>query len=125
YLVGVFRDVDYNPDRQRDVTPFAVRPVLFNALLVQSNRDLAEIARVLGEDPAPYEAWAERTAAGLDAELWDEEFETYVDFDVRAGEPIRSRSATGYAPLYAGVPSAERAARMVERLAGAGMSGAN
>jgi hypothetical protein len=122
YLVGVFRDVDYSPARQREVTPFAVRPVLFNSLLVQANRDLAEIARVLGEDSAPFEAWAERTAAGLDAELWDEELVAYVDYDVRAGEPIRSRSATGFAPLYAGVPSAERAARMVERLAGAGMS---
>ena len=122
YLVRVFRDVGYSPGRQREVSPFAVRPVLFNSLLVQANRDLAEIARVVGEDPAPFEAWADRTAAGLDAELWDEELGAYVDFDVRNGEPIRTRSATGYTPLYAGVPSPERAERMVERLQAAGMS---
>jgi glycogen debranching enzyme len=122
YLVRVFRDVAYDPARQRDVSPFAVRPVLFNSLLVQANRDLAEIARVVGEDPAPFEAWADRTAAGLESELWDDELGAYVDFDVRAGEPIRTRGATGYAPLYAGVPSAERAERMIGRLQAAGMS---
>ena len=57
---------NYDPERIRDDCPFVVRDVLFNSLLVQANRDLAEISRVVGADPEPFEAWADRTAAGLE-----------------------------------------------------------
>lgn len=120
YLVGLFRENAYDPERIRAETPFAIRPVLFNALLVQSNRDLAELARAVGADAARFEAWAERTASDLD-DLWDGETGVYRDFDVRAGAPLRSWCSAGLAPLYAGVPTAERAARMVESLAAAGV----
>jgi hypothetical protein len=116
YLVQLFRDLSYRQAEIRKSSPFAVQPVLFNSLLVESSRDLAAIARALGTDPEPFEAWADRTAADIDAKLWDERQAMYLDFDVRAGEPVRTRSATGFAPLYAGVPSTERAERMVERL---------
>jgi hypothetical protein len=84
YLVKLYRDWNYEPERIRDECPFVVRDVLFNSLLVQANRDLAEISRVVGADPEPFEAWADRTAAGL-AVLWDEADATYFDVDVRAG----------------------------------------
>ncbi len=115
YLVHLFRDAGYEPARIRADSPFAVQPVLFNSLLVQANRDLAEIARVLGEDPAPMEDWAERTAAALE-KLWDEERSMYADFDLRSGETIVALGGSAFAPLYAGVPSAERAERLVARL---------
>ena len=117
YLVKLFRDHRYQPEPIREACPFAVRDVLFNAILVQSNRDLAAIARVLGEDAAPFEAWADRTAAGLDG-LWDAQHATYADHDVRAGGPVATRTAAGLTPLYAGVPSPARARLMVEGLLG-------
>jgi hypothetical protein len=116
YLVKLFRDRRYEPRELREATPFAVRPVLFNSLLVQANRDLAEIARVVGADPAGFEAWADLTARGLDG-LWDDEHGQYVDWDVRAGGPVPTRVPTGFAPLYAGVPSRDRAVLMAARLA--------
>lgn len=118
YLVGLFRQLRYRSDRIRDATPFALQPVLFNSLLVQANRDLAEIARVLGEDPGRYESWAEHTAGGLDATLWSEDDALYVDYDLAAGKRVAARTAAGLAPLYAGVPSDERARGMIGRLAG-------
>ena len=116
YLVKLYRDRGYEPARIREDCPFVVRDVLFNSLLVQSNRDLAEISRVTGADPEPFEAWAERTAAELDDQLWDEAEETYFDEDLRAGRPITARTGGGFAPLYAGVPDVERARRLVGRL---------
>lgn len=121
YLVQLFRDLDYLPAKIKIASPFAVRPVLFNSLLVQANRDLAEIARALGRDPERFEAWADKTAAGLES-LWDSEHALYVDFDLVTNERIHTRSATGYAPLYAGIPAHERAARMVEGLEGSGVA---
>jgi hypothetical protein len=116
YLVELYRSWGYDPARTRAECPFVIRDVLFNSILVQSNRDLAEIARALGEDPEPYEVWAARTSAGLDSLLWDEAMGAYLDFDVRADERIRVRTGAGFAPLYAGVPDADRARLLLEHL---------
>jgi glycogen debranching enzyme len=115
YLVKLYRDRNYEPARIRDDCPFVVRDVLFNSLLVQANRDLAEISRVVGADPGPFETWADRTAAGL-ASLWDDAEATYFDFDVRAGTHIRARTGTSVSPLYAGVPSGDHVALLLEEL---------
>jgi mannosylglycerate hydrolase len=116
YLVGLFRELAYEPSRIRDVVPFALQPVLFNSLLVRSNQDLAEMACALGSDPEPFETWAQSTAAGLES-LWDDEQALYVDYDVIADQRVGVATAAGLAPLYAGVPGLSRAERMVERLA--------
>jgi Trehalase len=120
YLVGFFRELAYDAARIRDATPFAVRPVLFNALLVQSNRDLAELARTVGADPGALDEWAERTAAEFE-DLWDERTGIYRDFDVLAAEALASWCASGLAPLYAGIPEPMRAARMLEATAASGL----
>jgi glycogen debranching enzyme len=125
YLVGLFRDLDYDSARMREAAPFAIRPVLFNSLLVQSNRDLAELARAVGADPGPLDEWADRTAAELEG-LWDDALGVYRDFDVVAGDRLASWCASGLAPLYAGIPDADRAALLVERIGASGLAvGAN
>jgi hypothetical protein len=116
YLVKLYRDCRYDPERIRAECPFVVRDVLFNSILIQANRDLAAIATTLGEESSLYETWAEQSAAGLDAELWDEREAMYLDYDVRAGEHVQARTGAGFAPLYAGVPSIGRAGRVLERL---------
>jgi hypothetical protein len=116
YLVKLYRDWGYDSRRIREESPFAVYDVLFNSLLVQANRDLAEIARVLEIDPEPFEARAERTAAELDARLWDDAEGSYGDYDVRAGERVRAHTSAAYAPLFAGIPTPGRARQMLERL---------
>jgi Trehalase len=114
YLVKLYRDWGYESERIRRDSPFAVCDVLFNSLLVQANRDLAEIARVLDVDPRPFEAWAERTAAGIDARLWDDEEGSYGDYDVCAGRRVRARTSAAFAPLFAGIPTPERARHMLD-----------
>ena len=116
YLVELFRGLGYSSAAIREATPFAVRPVLFNSLLTQSSRDLAEIARVVGADPDAFESWAERTAASITEELWEEESGVYVDYDVIAGRHVEAQAATALTPLYAGIPTPECAARLVEAL---------
>ena len=122
YLVRVFREHGYRSDEIRDASPFVVQTAIFNSLLVQGDRDLAELARAVGDDARPYEDWAERTASAMNANLWDETAAVYADYDVRAGAYITTRTAGGYTPLYAGVPSRERAERMVARLDAAGVA---
>jgi mannosylglycerate hydrolase len=116
HLVDLFRGLEYRADAIREATPFALQPVLFNSLLVQANRDLAEIARHLGAHHDQLEWWAAQTAAALEERLWVEEHGVYVDFDLTAGEHVGVQTATGLSPLYAGVPDPERAAQMIDRL---------
>jgi hypothetical protein len=116
YLVKLYRDRGYDPDRIRDDCPFVVRDVLFNSLLVQAERDLAEISRVVGADPEPFEARADQTAASLEAALWDDDESIYLDYDVREERLIPARTGAGFSPLYACVPSGERVPRLLEGL---------
>ena len=116
YLVKLFRDCRYDSTQIRAESPFVVHDVLFNSLLVQANRDLAEIARVLEIDPERFDAWAEQTAAGLEEKLWDDAEGRYGDFDVRAGERIRAQTSAAYAPLFAGIPTPQRARTLAESL---------
>lgn len=116
HLVKLFRSLSYHPDRIREQTPFAIADVLCNSLYVQANRDLAEIARVLGADASRFEDWAEETAAAMQNKLWDERHSSYVDYDLVVGEPILTRVGAACSPLYAGIPTADQARRMVEHL---------
>jgi hypothetical protein len=116
YLVKLFAERDYDEARIREDCPFLVQDVPFNALLCQADRDLAEIARTLGEDPSPFEDRAKKTARAVNHKLWDEEHATYLDFDLVTGQPLRVYVAAGFLPLYAGIPSVDRARRMVKVL---------
>jgi len=120
YLVHLFRSRGYRAEQIREECPFVIQPVLFNSILVRADRDLAEIARAVGTDPRPFDERADATSAALE-KLWDEERSVYVDFDLRSGGPARTWTSAGLAPLYAGVPTGERAGRMLETLAATGL----
>jgi hypothetical protein len=107
---------NYDEARIRKDCPFLVQDVLFNTYLCQSGRDLAEIARVLGEDSSPFETRAEQTARAINEKLWEEERGIYLDFDLVTNQLIRVHVAAGFSPLYAGIPDEDRARRMVDGL---------
>jgi len=116
YLVQLFAERDYDEARIREDCPFLVQDALFNTLLCQANRDLAQIAHVLDKDPSPFGDWAETTARAINQKLWDEEHATYLDFDLVAGRPLHVYVTPGFLPLCAGIPSKAQAQRMIEAL---------
>jgi glycogen debranching enzyme len=116
YLVKLYRDRSYDGAAIAADCPFVVHDVLFNSLLVQSNRDLAAMAALVGADPERHERRAHETAAAIERRLWNEDEAAYLDRDVRSGEWIEVRAGSSFAPLYAGSPSPERAAFLVGRL---------
>lgn len=114
FLVDFFRQRAY--DQQRifgDGCPFLVQDVLFNTLLCRAGQDMAELAVLVGADPAPFAARAAATAAAIDAKLWDESRSLYADYDLAAGAPIPMPALAGFAPLVAGIPDAARAQKMM------------
>ena len=109
YLVRVLRDAAYAPERERATTPFAVRSVLVNTLLVQADRDLAALAVLAGEDGAAYAERADALAEAVDAELLMNEQHGYADHDVISGALLVSSGVARFAPLFAAVPGPARA----------------
>ncbi len=121
YLVGHAADCGYDERGILRDAPFAVQDVLFNSLLCAADRDLSEIARPLGDDPAPHEERARRVATAMNERLWSEERGLYLGFDLAAGEPLRVYDAlSSFLPLYAGVPDERRAERLVSNLENSG-----
>src|ERR671912_2072658 len=82
YLVEFFADRAYDETKIRQDCPFLIQDVLFNSLLHKADRDLAEIARIVGDDPAPHEELAEKTKSAVEEKLWDEDRRTYLDYDL-------------------------------------------
>ena len=120
YLVKLFADRNYDETRIREDCPFLVQDVLFNALLCQAEKDLAQIARALSEDPSPFEQRAEKMAHAMNENLWDEEHSTYLDFDLVSNRLLEVDVAPNFVPLYAGIPNEVQARRMVDALENTG-----
>ena len=116
YLVQFFKERDYDESEIRKDCPFLVQDVLFNTLLCRSGHDMVALASVLGEDPAPFEHQARRTAEMMNKKLWDNERHLYLNYNIADGRSIPAHMATCYAPLFAGIPGPERAEFMVECL---------
>jgi hypothetical protein len=117
YLVQFFADRDYDEERIREDCPFLVQDVLFNSLLSKAARDLAEIARILGEDPSSHEELAEKTKSAINKKLWDEDRGIYLDYDFVDGKPIPVYFGPNLAgPLYANIATQDRAKRVVDTL---------
>lgn len=121
HLVGHAADREYEEAEIRSDAPFLVREVLFNTLLCAADRDLAALARAIGEDPTPHEAGAAATNDAVNERLWDETSGLYLAADLATGEAIKVYDAvSNFMPLYAGIPDAQRARRLVSNLEGSG-----
>ena len=108
YLVKLFADRGYDEAKIRGDCPFLVQDVLFNALLCQADKDLAQIAWALGEDAAYFEERAEKSARAMNEKLWDEEHAIYLDFDLAVGRSIYSCAAPNLAPSLREYPTKGR-----------------
>jgi Trehalase len=116
YLVKLFADRDYDEARIRDDCPFLVQDVLFNALMCRADRDLAQIARVVGEDSSLWEERAAKAARAMNEKLWDEQHGIYLDFDLASDRLLDVYVAPNFVPLYADIPDEEQTRRMVDTL---------
>lgn len=97
-IASTYRDRGYRDDDLRSL-PFCVVDPLVNALLVWSERALADLAQWAG---MPSQHHLERAAAlstTLQEQLYDEDLGIYVAQDARTGRPSRVRTVGGFAPL--------------------------
>jgi Trehalase len=116
-LVDLFAKLQYDDAAIAATSPFLVQDVLFNSMLVKSNEGLIAIARYLGEDDTAIVQWNEKTKAAINSKLWNEEAGFYFAYDLRNERSIPIKTSSGFMPLFAGVATAQHAAKVVDHLA--------
>src|SRR5699024_7034534 len=102
YLLNFFRKRDYDEEKIREEgCPFMVQDVLFNSILCRAERDMAQIAEWLGEDPSPHQQRARATAHSINDKLWNDNYGFYFDYDLAADAPVEVHMLSGFIPLFA------------------------
>lgn len=114
YLIDIFRRNRYEPSRLLEQSPFLVQDVLFNSVLFRADEDLRALAVELGESTTEVDIWIERMRSNFNGRFWDGQRGLYLDYDLRAGRHIRVNTAMTFLPLFAGIASREKAARLIE-----------
>jgi glucosylglycerate hydrolase len=110
WLVEVIKHARCDDAVLHRTSPFLAKDVLASAILVRANEALLDIAEVVGapeKERTMIRTWIERGRTGLD-ERWDPGLGLCLDYDLRAGEPLATRTIAGFAPLIAAAGSAER-----------------
>ena len=116
YLVELFLKNHYNFHQIIQKGAFVVQDVLFNSLMYASLCALLEIAGILGEETAQIEDWIQRSRHAINSKLWSEQYGMYIDYDLAAEQPIITNTVAQFIPLFAGLPTADQAELMVEKL---------
>jgi alpha,alpha-trehalase len=103
--------------------PFSIdiihyNPVCLNTLLYLMETQTAEIMSILGreEDAAAWRQRAEQRAARINRLMWNEADGFYYDYDFVHGRVRRYPFLTTFYPLWAGIATADQAARIVRNL---------
>lgn len=93
-------------------------PVCLNSLLFKTEKDLAELSRLLGKTPetAEWERLAEERKRAVGKYLWDEEQGMFFDYDFENARRSDYRYATTFYPLWAGLATNAQAASVIKNL---------
>lgn len=106
WLVQHFRILGWDSTRTYGASPFRIVDPGFNAILIRSCLDIAELADRLGHPiiAGRNRRWAEAGLAALDR-LWSEPDSQYLPFDRIGGKLCASPSIGGLIPVFAPIPT--------------------
>ena len=99
FLAARYRDSGYDDDQLLEQVPFLVAGPLFNAIHLWSTHALAEIAGIVGQDPAPHRESAQRIHDAMLSALWDPESNRFGALDVVRDERSVEDTIVSFAPL--------------------------
>ena len=93
-------------------------PVCLNSLLYKTEKDLAEMSRLLHKpsDATHWEQLADARKQAIQKYLWDEQQGLFFDYDFENGQRSHYRYATTFYPLWAGLATDAQAEAVVKNL---------
>ncbi|MDR7124802.1 hypothetical protein [Pseudotabrizicola sp. 4114] len=120
WLVEHFRGLGWDTAKLHDASPFQVVDPGFNAILIRSCADLADLAEALGETALAVEnrAYAAKGLTALER-LWSDAHGQYLCLDRVTGALIDSPSVGGLLAAFCAIPAA-RAATIAATIGGHG-----
>jgi glucosylglycerate hydrolase len=109
-LINLFKTARYDDAEIQRTSPLLVQDVFFSGIFAAANHALSQLADWLGldSDRAELDLWSERYSRGVQNQ-WDATERLSLDYDVRAGGPIRVQTYAGLSPLL--VPSLDTGLR--------------
>ncbi|MEO0472981.1 MAG: trehalase family glycosidase, partial [Bacteroidota bacterium] len=116
YLLQFGKENRYDGEGIGLESPFLVQDSMMNAILIKSNQSLISLGKRFGFDTGELEEWQQQSIPAFNEKLWHEELQMYTPWDRRAQKPIAFKEIGGVMPLYAGIPSAEQAAKLHDYL---------
>lgn len=116
YLVDLFRRAGYDEAEINARCPFKVQDVLFNSILCRADRDLLEIAKLLGQDLGQIREWLAQTAHAISEKMWSKSRGQFDPIDLVNGGKIATATAASFMPLFAVAASVEQARLLFERI---------
>jgi len=119
YIIDIAKDHNYDDAKIAELSPFLVQDPLFNAILIKSNQSLIELYKLIGNNEDKInqlQKWQEKSIATFNNKLFDKELGAYIHYDLRNERPIRFVSSSSFSPLFANIPSKERAGILVKTM---------
>lgn len=99
YLLTLERDADYDDARVVAETPFLMVDPLFNAIRLQAEHALVEIAQLIGADPGPHRAAAQVIHDALIRRLWRLDRQRFCAWDLRRDRREPEDTIVSFGPL--------------------------
>lgn len=119
YLIEIAKQNNYDEAKIAELSPFLVQDPLFNAMLIKSNAALIELYQIIGNSEDKIKTlleWQQKAINRFNEKLFNETLGAYVHYDLRNEKQIEFLSSSSFSPLFAKIPSDERAAKMVKTL---------
>ena len=116
YIIDIAKEHNYSDEKIAELSPFLVQDPLFNAILIKSNQSLINLYELLGDysKAEQLKQWQNKSVKAFNNKLFDKELGAYIHYDLRNEKPLRYLSSSSFSPLFANIPSKERADSMVK-----------
>ena len=106
------RNCGWNQEEISERGPFLMADPATTFILIRANRDLAVIAKMLGEDPDDAERWAAELEAALPV-IWNGNLQCHDALDLRTGRFANAVGSGAFLAWLAGVEHPEMEARLM------------
>ncbi len=114
YLVDQLRENRY--ERVPADFPFQVLDPVFNAILIQSNRSLLRIGKMLGKDTSLVESWIKTALENFSSIHWNADDGLFYTFDILANSQVKIHCSGSYIPIFAEIPDRDQLEKLLRHL---------
>jgi len=116
YLLQLGKKHQYDGKEIAEESPFLIQDCMMNAILIQSNKALINVAKILDLDCTEIEDWVQQGTKSFQQKFWDTEAQFYLTYDLRAEKRIKHKDIGGFIPLFAELPEATQAQHLFDYL---------